>query len=168
MWVIGAVVIIVLLILAAAAYFFLFSPKKSAEPSAVQTSEAPLSTLAPLPSDTTFPTDSGTPLPSPSDTPSPTPAGVTVEVRNGTHVAGLAQKIKDKLTQENFNVTTIGNAATSTNTKTKVYAVTTADASTADQIAKDLSATTGTTVPKAEAATTADILIILGSDAAKL
>lgn len=154
-WVISAVVILV-----AAASIAIYFFKTSANNRVAQESIAPPTS----PLQTLLPTD--TPTPSPSA--SPTPMPITIEIRNGTHVAGLAQKIKDKLTAENFNVVTIGNALNKSLAKTTVYDLTVADADTAQKIAKELSANSNSTLPKGEPKSSADILIILGSNASTI
>ncbi len=107
-------------------------------------------------------------LPSVSPTPS-TAATVkpTLEVRNGTGVTGLAKKVADKLTKDGYKVVATGNAKSKTIEKTTVYAPKVTQADDAQKIASSLNATSKTDFPSDEAKTTADILIVLGADAAK-
>lgn len=106
---------------------------------------------------------------SPSASPSTSASAVkpTIEVRNGTTTAGLAKKIADKLKKDGYTIIATGNAKTNTVEKTKVYAPKVTQADDAAKIADSLNASSETDFPKDEAKTTADILIILGSDSAK-
>ncbi len=153
-WLLLTVVVIIIIIGLIGYHFLTSSKSKSVQPSVIPLTSSPNS--SPVPTESL--------LPSPS--PSPTPATVTIEIRNGTHVGGLAQRIKDKLTKEKFNVSAIGNAANRSVVKTTVYNLTVADADVAQQLAKELSANTAATLPKGEAKSSADILIILGAEAA--
>ncbi len=111
---------------------------------------------------------SGSPIPSSSPSVSPTPeaAKPTVEVRNGTPVNGLAKKNADALTAKGYKVLTTGNASSKTVEKTIVYAPKVTQADEAQKIASSLNASAATTIPSDEAATNADILVILGADSA--
>ena len=150
--------VIVILIIASALGVVVYKLLSASPASAPQVSVTP---LALLPTSTPVPTD--TPMPSPSSTPAP--ASVNIEIRNGTHTAGLAQKLKDKLTAEHYTVSAIGNASTQDAKKTIVYNLNVADADAAQKIAAELSANGESTLPKGEAKSTADIVIILGADA---
>ncbi len=98
-------------------------------------------------------------------TPSPQVAKPTVEIRNGTNVAGLAAKSSEELTGKGYEVVTIGNAANRSTTKTTVYAIDAQATDGAKVIADFLSAQTDSGLPEGEAATEAKVLIILGADA---
>jgi len=87
--------------------------------------------------------------------------------RNGTAINGLAKKVADQLTKEGYKVIATGNAKSKTIEKTNVYAPKVTQADDAQKIATQLVATAQTDFPEDEAKTTADILIILGADAAK-
>ncbi len=106
------------------------------------------------------------PTASPSTSVAPT-AKPTIEVRNGTTVNGLAKKVADQLTKQGYKITATGNAAIKTVEKTTVYAPKVTQADEAQKIASSLNASSATDIPSSEAKTTADILIILGTDAAK-
>ena len=86
-------------------------------------------------------------------------------MRNGTNITGLAQKTADGLTAKGYTVATIGNASTKTQETTTVYAKNSSDAESAKNIASAIGATTGETIPTEEGVSSADILIILGTDA---
>lgn len=100
-----------------------------------------------------------------SPTPSPTPAAITVEVRNGTNITGLAKAVGDTLTEEGYTVAAIGNAAVRTNEKTIVYAQAQDDESQAKRVADFLAAPADVDLPEGEAKSTADVVVILGADA---
>lgn len=101
--------------------------------------------------------------PDPSELPSTTKP--TIEVRNGTSVNGLAKKIGEKLTKDGYKVLAVGNAKAKDSEKTKVYAPKVTQADDAARIAESLEASAATELPDDEPKTTADILIILGTDA---
>lgn len=155
-WIIWTIIILIIASALGAVAYKLLSPSPARAP---QASATP---LALLPTSTPTPTD--TPTPSPSSTPAPT--SVNIEIRNGTHIAGLAQKLKNKLIAEQYTVSAIGNAASQDVTKTIVYNLNVADADAAQKIAAELSAKGDSTLPANEAKSSADIVIILGSDAA--
>ena len=105
----------------------------------------------------------------PVATPEPTQAAetkesVTVEIRNGTNINGLAAKTQDKLAAEGYDVIAIGNAATRTVTKTTVYQIANTAADSAQSIAELLEVASSTGLPEGEAQTSAQIVIILGED----
>ncbi|MEK7499523.1 MAG: LytR C-terminal domain-containing protein, partial [Patescibacteria group bacterium] len=115
------------------------------------------------------------PSPSPSASPSTSPTASTspqatvkptLEIRNGTNVNGLAKKIADEFTKKGYKIVATGNAASKDIEKTKVYAPKVTQADDAEAIASSLTATSETDIPASEAKTTADILIVLGKDAA--
>lgn len=104
-------------------------------------------------------------------TPSPAPEPEekpSVEIRNGTNITGLAKETSTALEAEGYTVTGIGNAAVRDHTTTTVYAL--ADKATASDNAKAVAelvegqADIG--LPEGEAESEAEILIILGTDAA--
>jgi LCP family protein required for cell wall assembly len=108
------------------------------------------------------------PTPSPSAEPSPsaTPLkNVTVEIRNGTTITGLAQRTKSQLTEEGFQVTAIGNATNRAVKQTTVYALKLDEAEGARTVAELLKATADSGMPEGEKNSSADILVILGEDA---
>ncbi|MEX1997263.1 MAG: LCP family protein [Candidatus Andersenbacteria bacterium] len=108
------------------------------------------------------------PLPSPlesSPSPSPIVTPPTVEIRNGTNITGLAKETSTKLAAEGYTVTSIGNAANRTTTTTTVYAIRQTDTTGAQTIAEILEARADVDLPAGEAATTAQVVIILGEDA---
>lgn len=109
------------------------------------------------------------PLASESPSPSPTPAAAkpTVEIRNGTTVTGLAQRIKDRINSPTIEVVKIGNAVARSTQKTTVYALDVTQADAAKDIADTLLARADSGLPDGEAKSSAAILIIVGQDAAK-
>jgi len=111
--------------------------------------------------------DGTSPSVTPSPTPTPSTSPVTVEVRNGTNIAGLAQKTKDTLTNKNYTVTGIGNAKNRSTEKTTVYALNLTHADEAKKIAELLHAQADSGLPKDEAKSESSILVILGTDAAQ-
>ena len=113
--------------------------------------------------------ESTSPEPSVSPSPSASPESTvkpTLEVRNGTAVNGLAKKIADQFAKEGYKIVTTGNAKSKTIKETKVYAPKVTQADDAQAIASTLEASAETDFPADESKTTADILIILGADAA--
>ena len=108
----------------------------------------------------------GSPQPAPSPSASPSAAKPTLEIRNGTAVNGLAKKISDKLTKAGYKVIATANAKSKDIENTKVYAPKVTQSDDAATIAASLGASSESDFPKDEAKTTADILIILGADAA--
>ncbi len=107
------------------------------------------------------------PTPSVSPSASPSTAKPTLEIRNGTAVNGLAKKIGDELTKDGYTVIATANAKSKDVKNTKVYAPKVTQADDAVKIAESLGASSQSEFPADEAKTTADILIILGADAAK-
>lgn len=87
-----------------------------------------------------------------------------VEVRNGSQVAGLAEQVSNELKAQGASVVAVGNAANKDYTSTQVIGVS-ADvpSSVLQAIATYLSGSVVTNKPAAEAGSSADILIIVGS-----
>ena len=110
------------------------------------------------------PQSASTPLPSPSSSPASI-AKFSIEIRNGTNTAGLARKTQDALQAKEYDVSAIGNAKNRTTEKTTVYALSTSFTDQAKEVAEVLSAQTDSGLPEGEAATDAQILVILGADA---
>lgn len=106
------------------------------------------------------------PEPTPSPSSSPAAAKPTIEVRNGTSINGLAKKIGDKLTKDGYKVIATTNAKANNVEQTIVYAPKVTQADDAAKIAEFLGGSSESDFPENEAKTTADILIILGKDAA--
>lgn len=124
------------------------------------TAGAPALTAAPA--ETTPPQKSATPEP----TVSPSPAKkVTVEVRNGTNITGLAKEVSGTLQQKGYDVTAVGNAAKRDNATTTIYALKQDDESAAKNIAELLEARADVDLPEGEAASEAQVVVILGEDA---
>lgn len=108
------------------------------------------------------------PSPSPNTSAAPSSASLpTVEVRNGTSTNGLAKKIATKLESQGYKVVATANANSKSVSKTIVYAPKVTQADDAQKIASSLNASAATDIPTSEAKTNADILVILGSDAAQ-
>lgn len=120
----------------------------------------PTSTVAP---------PSPTPSATPADTPSPTPAAPaakpSLEIRNGTSITGLAKRTSETLAAEGYDIKAVGNAADRTLTTTTVYASSAATESQANEVARLLRAQSSAGLPEDEPKSTADILILLGTDA---
>lgn len=114
------------------------------------------------------PSSGESPPPPPEISASPTPEtqAAKVEVRNGTTTTGLAAQTKELLEAKKYPVATVGNAADRAVEKTTVYALNLNYADTAKDIADFLKAQSDSGLPKGEAKSDADILIILGKDAA--
>jgi len=117
---------------------------------------------------------SGETPPPPDFTPSVSPspeakveksAPASIEIRNGTNITGLAQKTKDTLTAKKYSVTAVGNATNRSTEKTTVYTLNLSQADTGSALSQLLHAQSDSGLPKGEAKTNADILIILGADA---
>ncbi len=104
------------------------------------------------------------PTPEPSDEPTPAPKP-TLEIRNGTNITGLAKKVNDDLEGRDYDVLTIGNAARRDVAKTIVYILADEAAEGGKEVAEYLKAETDSGLPSEEAASEADVLIILGPDA---
>lgn len=102
--------------------------------------------------------------PEPSATPSPA-ASVSVEIRNGTNVTGLAKGTADDLKAKGYTIVAVGNAVNRATEKTTVYATTSTNTDQAQAVAEELQAAADTDAPDGERTTTADVLVILGADA---
>lgn len=122
------------------------------------TPAAPNTTLAPPPD--------SPPTPTPTLTPTPSAAKLSLEIRNGTAITGLAKRTGEKLIAEGFDITAVGNAADRALTATTVYALSAEAAAGSEDIARLLNARTSQRPPDNEPASRADILILLGTDAA--
>ncbi len=111
-----------------------------------------------------------TPLPSaPVETPAAVPVQpATITINNGTTVAGLTQKVQQRLQSVSSSASVIarGNAAKNTYAETVVVAVTPAGERVAGEIARTLGGRTAS-LPEGESAPTSDILIIAGTDATR-
>lgn len=115
-------------------------------------------------SDPSISNTSATPTPTPEVTSSPKAETATIEIRNGTTVTGLASRVRDTLQAKDYQVATIGNAVQRDTAKTTVYALNLSQVNTAQNLAKLLKADSDSGLPKNEAKSSADILIIVGSD----
>ncbi len=88
-----------------------------------------------------------------------TTAKISVEVRNGTQIAGLASKWKSKLNAGTlYIVDKVGNASKDTYTQAYLVNLKGKDVS---ALEKDLGVTAVTTLPEGEAASSQDVLIIV-------
>ncbi len=110
---------------------------------------------------------SPTPSPKPSASATPSTVKATAEVRNGTTITGLAKKIADQLKASGYTIVAVGNATNRSATKTSVIMLQSDQQEAANAIAHTLSTTLDDQKPTGEAASKADVLVILGSDAAK-
>ncbi|MGH7927585.1 MAG: LCP family protein, partial [Candidatus Binatia bacterium] len=90
-----------------------------------------------------------------------------LEIRNGTNITGLAKQTSDSFEEDGYTVAAIGNAATRDRQETVVYALKTSASDGAQQVAEILEAEADTGLPEGEAESSADVLIILGTDADK-
>lgn len=114
---------------------------------------------------TAAPTTHLEPTPTP-ELATPAPALATIEIRNGTTITGLAAKTKELLEAKQYPVATIGNATNQMVDKTTVYALNLNQADATKTLADFLQAKSDSGLPDGEAKSAADILIILGLDAA--
>ena len=89
----------------------------------------------------------------------------TVQVLNGTDVAGLAGQVTGELEQAGFTVVPAGNAPSSGAARTVVYDVA-GKPRTAARLAKQLGAEVARGAPEGVSGT-ADLVVVLGQDAAK-
>ncbi|MEX2054768.1 MAG: LCP family protein [Candidatus Andersenbacteria bacterium] len=110
------------------------------------------------------------PAPPPEETeatPEPTAeVKPSIEVRNGTNVTGLAKEVSTQLEEQEYTVTTIGNAANRSRPETTVYAIKPNIESSAKIVAELLEAQADIGLPEGEQPTNADVLVILGANAA--
>lgn len=111
-------------------------------------------------------TTSTTPTPEAENSAAPEVASATIEVRNGTTITGLAAQTKEILEAKKYTVAAVGNATDRNVEKTTVYALNLNQADTAKAVADFLQAQSDSGLPKDEAKSEADILVILGKDAA--
>ncbi len=108
------------------------------------------------------------------DTPAPKSINLSVdenetdiiEIQNGTWQAGLASRIKEKLKQDNINVTEVGNTQTRPFMKSGIYTISgVSNQSIMEAIKSALNIPIQNSLPKGEiVASSTDILIILGED----
>lgn len=128
---------------------------------AVSPPPEPLTTLPP-PAPSTEPSSTTEQI---QQSQTPTPAPPYVEVRNGTNITGLAKRIADELKKKGYEIAAVGNATARTNTTTVVYALNESHTDSAKELARILSAQTDSGLPQQEEPSTADVLIVLGTDA---
>ncbi len=102
-----------------------------------------------------------TPKPSPTPQPVKQPA---VEVLNGTSITGLAGRTAERLKEEGYTVTTVGNAAIRGRTETTVYVIKSDYSEGASLLADALEAELAEGLPEGETGTKAEAVIILGTD----
>ena len=86
---------------------------------------------------------------------------ITVEVRNGSGITGLAAKLRDKLKEAGFTVSRIGDARVRVDT-TVVIDLTDGQAPNALSKLTELAEGSAGLAPEGEPASQADILIIIG------
>lgn len=125
-------------------------------------SDKPLPTIETLSAPS--PDGAANPTPQTSPSPSSTPRAVTVEIRNGTTVTGLAKRLSDQLSGQHYRISGIGNAVQRDAATTAVYALNNSAASAGEDIARTLKASTGASLPDREQPSDADIVIIIGRD----
>lgn len=87
-----------------------------------------------------------------------------IEIRNGTEINGKAAQMNSKLKMNsNFNVTSVGSAVTTTYKDTVLVDLSNGKkANLVSSLEKELGINATTTMPLAEKATTADVLLIVG------
>jgi LCP family protein required for cell wall assembly len=126
-----------------------------------------LATSEPSSSQDISPAPETPPSPSPKQqvTPSPSPPPPKIEVRNGTNITGLAKRISDDLKKKGYEIAAVGNAATRSYTKTTIYTLSAAHTTSGKTLAETLSAEQGSKLPEGEETSSAQIVIILGTDA---
>ncbi len=88
----------------------------------------------------------------------------TVEVQNGTGVAGLAQTTSDYLEEHSVRVETIGNADRSDYASSFIYVYNQEKTFTAEYIAEKLGLPAQSVVPRSSTTAEVDIRVILGAD----
>jgi hypothetical protein len=100
---------------------------------------------------------------------SPTPAAdevkqsFTIEVRNGSTTVGAGTKLKQSLAAAGYNVVAVNDASLKDYTSTQIFKRNSLVSSTTiDQLVKDSSGKVIPSLPDGEAATTADVLVIVG------
>ena len=98
-------------------------------------------------------------------TPAPSVTKLSLEIRNGTNITGLAQKTSDQITAQDYNVLAVSNAAKRNHTTTTIYIISDDQTENAKKLAATLGFPVDSGLPKEESPTNADVLIILGSDA---
>ncbi len=93
-------------------------------------------------------------------------AGAQIEIQNGTWSAGLASRVKKRLTDNKVSIATVSNSKQKPVATSGIYVLTNRPADgTAETLAKDLFIPIKQTVPSGIiAATSTDILILLGDD----
>jgi hypothetical protein len=89
-----------------------------------------------------------------------TTAPLSLEVRNGSQKIGAANDLSDRLKGLGYNVATVGNAANADYPQTLLINLTGKDVS---ALANQLKATATSQLPAGEAASSQDVLIILGN-----
>jgi len=115
------------------------------------------------------------PTPTPSSEPSATPIPLSidsekpsVEIRNGTNVAGLASRTASTLKNAKFNIQTVGNAAKRDRNVTIVVDLTGGKKPNSLKILlTTLKADKAVSFPDSEATSKADFMVILGTDQAE-
>ncbi len=121
--------------------------------------------------DTHVTAEAPTPTATPTPAPTPTPSSIedeepSVEVRNGTLIQGLASRAASSFRDNDFTVTAIGNASRQDRERTILVDLTDGEKTTSrDALIAILKDTQVVQFPETEASSTADFLIILGSDA---
>jgi hypothetical protein len=88
---------------------------------------------------------------------------VVVEVRNGTATTGLARTVGNQFATSTYAVSSVGDAAKKDYTTTVIVNPSGKNVTALEQ---QFGVTAVTTLPEGEAASTADVLVILGTDAA--
>ncbi len=91
---------------------------------------------------------------------------LTIQIRNGTNTSGITLKVQTSIEAlgDNFKVTNRTNASAIGYPTTKIYKVSGLKADLVDQLAEKLGLTIEDKLPTAEAASTADVVIIVGAD----
>lgn len=103
--------------------------------------------------------------PKPADpTPSLSPPKLSLEIRNGTTITGLAGRTADRLEKQGYTVTNVGNAARRGQTQTYLYLLSPEYEVSAKELAASLNAELESGIPEGEPAADADTLLILGTD----
>jgi hypothetical protein len=96
----------------------------------------------------------------------PIMSSASVEIQNGTWKAGLAARLKKQLTDAHYTVTKVGNTVSRPQAVSGIYAVSArAPADTIAGLEQELHMRSFSTLPPdVQAASSTDILIVIGND----
>ncbi len=133
----------------------IFATPNSKESPATAQSDKPMK-------ETDKPKKTKTPQPSPS--PPPPAKKPTIEVRNSTSITGLAKRTAQKLEKKDYEIIGIKNSTVRNLAQTTIYLSSPDFAGSTPNITSLVPASVENALPENEPATSADLLIILGTD----